>query len=202
MAWQPVLTVFSLGGGWPGGGGPLPGDLYAVRGAQLHSLPAGMSLTFHFTAGPSAGPLWNVSGDPATSQSVHLCSRILSALPNICVLLIHSEHFHQLWEGRRCSEGGSAPDPGAFLTLSHVSLLDAVSAHSPDSVLFPQPSPRWPFTVPGERRGQVEGHAAERAPGDARARGVSDWGMPIRGGSIGAHLCGFLGFTPREGGGR
>ena len=158
LAWQPVLTVFSLGGGWPGGGCPLPFDLYAVRGAQLHSLPTGMSLTFHFTAGPSAGPLWNVSGDPATSQSVHLCSRILSALPNICVLLICSEHFHQLWEGRRCLEGGSAPDPGASLTLSLVSRLDAVSAHSPDSVLFPQPLPRWPFTFPGEPRGQVEAH--------------------------------------------
>lgn len=163
MAWQPILAVFSLGGGWPSGGCPLPCDLYAVRGAQLQSLPAGVSLTFHFIAGPSAGSLWNVPGDPVTSQSVRLCSRILSALSNICVLLILSEHFHQLWKVRRCLEGGSAPDPGAFLTLSLVSLLDAVSAHSLDSVLLPQPSPSWPFTFPGEPRGQAEARGGRRS---------------------------------------
>lgn len=162
LAWQPVLAVFSLGGGWPDGGCPLPCDLHVVRGAQLPSLPAGMSLTFHFTAGPSAGPLWNVPGDPATSQSVHLCSRILSALPNICVLLICSEHFHQLWEGRRFSEGGSAPDPGAFLTLSLVSLLDAVSAHSPDCCFLSH---------------HPDGHSLSQVNPGARRRPTVDGGL-------------------------
>lgn len=131
----PSSPCFPWGVEWPDGGCPLPCDLYVVRGAQLPSLPAGMSHSVPFHCGAIGWAAVECPpGTQATSQSVHLCSRILSALPNICrpigMFQSISTSFGKAGDSQR------RLSPRSWGTLfSLVSLLDAVSA-PPQTICF------------------------------------------------------------------